>query len=67
MAFRLVSKKLLGYHGTKLPVRAFGVASISESASPTVFDKLISLTIVDPNGARKKIPAMVGKIKSSFR
>jgi hypothetical protein len=29
--------------------------------APSVFDKIISLTIVDPSGARRKINGMVGK------
>ena len=31
------------------------------STAPTVFDKIISLTIVDPSGARRKINGTVGK------
>jgi hypothetical protein len=29
--------------------------------APSVFDKIISLTIVDPSGARKKINGLVGE------
>jgi hypothetical protein len=36
------------------------------ASPPTVFDKLISLTIVDPSGARRKINGMVGEcVKNS--
>jgi hypothetical protein len=31
------------------------------SEAPSVFDSIISLTIVDPSGARRKINGMVGK------
>jgi hypothetical protein len=30
--------------------------------APSVFDKIISLTIVDPSGARRKINGMVGEL-----
>lgn len=29
--------------------------------SPTVFDKIIQLTFVDPSGARRKVPGYVGE------
>mmetsp|Transcript_29277 Transcript_29277/g.70543 ORF Transcript_29277/g.70543 Transcript_29277/m.70543 type:complete len:198 (+) Transcript_29277:81-674(+) len=49
-------------------VRGFAAAAAAEAAptpsstgaAPTVMDKLISLTIVDPSGARRKINGMVG-------
>lgn len=31
------------------------------AAAPTVMDKLISLVIVDPSGARRRINGMIGK------
>ncbi len=61
MALRLVSKKIWSQQTYKLSARAFGAAADPPSTAPTVFDKLISLMIVDPSGARRKIPAMVGK------
>lgn len=62
MALRLISKKVLGQAPKLAVLRAFGTAAPPTSdVPPTVFDKLISLTIVDPSGARRKIPAMVGK------
>jgi hypothetical protein len=67
MALRLLSKKLVSQAAPLLTAaRAFGAAAPpSSDAIPSVFDNLISLTIVDPSGARRKIPAMVGKcIKS---
>lgn len=42
-------------------------AAPSSDAAPSVFDKLISLTIVDPSGARRKIPAMVGEYENCRR
>ena len=63
MAFRLVSQRLLSRQVVpSIAARAFGAAA--EPAAPSVFDKLISLTIVDPSGARRKIPALVGKFVS---
>lgn len=68
MALRLLSKKLVSQAAPQLTAaRAFGTAAPppTTDAIPSVFDNLISLTIVDPSGARRKIPAMVGKcIKS---
>mmetsp|Transcript_105390 Transcript_105390/g.157777 ORF Transcript_105390/g.157777 Transcript_105390/m.157777 type:complete len:171 (+) Transcript_105390:83-595(+) len=61
MALRLVSKKLFERQVPKVAFRAFSAAPAAPTdEAPTVFDKLISLTIVDPGGARKKIPGMVG-------
>jgi len=63
MALRLASKKILGQVPQLTATRAFaaGAAPSPDGPAPTVFDKLISLTIVDPSGARRKIPAMVGE------
>ena len=30
--------------------------------APSIFDKIISLTIVDPSGARRKINGVVGEL-----
>lgn len=62
MALRLVTKKILSQHVPKVSVRAFGAAAEPPAVAPTVFDNLITLTIVDPSGARRKIPAMVGML-----
>lgn len=59
MALRLLSKKLASPQMGSLTARA--MSSAAEAPAPTVFDKLIKLTIVDPSGARRKIPAMVGR------
>lgn len=62
MALRLVSKELFKQRAN-LPVRAFSAnAASSKPETPSVFDNLINLTIVDPGGARRKIPGMVGKL-----
>lgn len=48
-----------------LATRAFGAAPPAPapgSPAPSVFEKLISLTVVDPSGARKKIPAFIGEL-----
>jgi hypothetical protein len=60
MAFRLVSKRLMAEHVPRVAARAFSAAPATSDA-PSVFDKLIKLTIVDPSGARRKIPALVGE------
>ena len=61
MALRLASKRLLAPQAHRLAVRAFGAAAPATSDAPSVFDNLINLTIVDPSGARRKIPGLVGK------
>ena len=70
MALRLLSKKLVSHAVPKWTAapRALGTAAAPSASDPlpTVFDKLISLTIVDPSGARRKIPAMVGKCRCQF-
>ena len=58
MSLRLFSNKLVSSQAKKLATRA--LSSAAAAPTPTVFDKLINLTIVDPSGARRKIPAMVG-------
>lgn len=67
MALQLASKRLLARHIPAAVARTFtsaypsaSAATESPSSSPTVFDKVISLTIVDPSGARRKIPGLVG-------
>mmetsp|Transcript_109796 Transcript_109796/g.153868 ORF Transcript_109796/g.153868 Transcript_109796/m.153868 type:complete len:171 (-) Transcript_109796:71-583(-) len=61
MALRFASRKLLQQHGPRLALRTFSASpSAATSDAPSVFDKLISLTVVDPSGARRKIPGMVG-------
>ena len=72
MALQLASKRLLTRHIPATVARTFTSASYpiasaasetvsSSGAAPTVFDKVISLTIVDPSGARRKIPGLIGK------
>jgi hypothetical protein len=58
MAFQLAAKRLLSRHLSVAVARTF---SSTAAAAPSVFDKLISLTIVDPSGARRKIPGLVGE------
>lgn len=40
-----------------------GTSELAESGkeAPTVFDKIIQLTFVDPSGARRKVPGVVGE------
>jgi hypothetical protein len=77
MALRLACKKFMTQQQHQLMSkssssfisknRSFAAAAASPttvedtSTAPTVFDKIISLTIVDPSGARRKINGMVGK------
>lgn len=47
-----------------MDLRSFATAPVvspQTGAAPTVFDKIISLTIVDPSGARRKIKGMIGE------
>lgn len=56
-----------GKSATTTALRSFAAAAAPESSlapganAPSVFDKIISLTIVDPSGARRKINGVVGK------
>lgn len=69
MALRLTSSRLMRTASAKSTVllRSFAAAAAQESplapgaSAPSVFDKIISLTIVDPSGARRKINGVVGK------
>lgn len=36
-------------------------STAAAAATPTVFDLLISITIVDPSGARRKIKGRIGE------
>ncbi|KAL9189019.1 hypothetical protein ACHAXT_011509 [Thalassiosira profunda] len=44
-----------------LSAAAPAVASPSTEGPPSVFDKIVKITIIDPSGARRIIPAMVGQ------
>jgi hypothetical protein len=61
MALRLASKRLLSPQIQQVASRALFSTAPAKDAAPTVFDKVISLTIVDPSGARRKIPGLVGE------
>jgi hypothetical protein len=63
MALRLASKRLLSPQIRQIASRALFSTAPAEDVAPTVFDKLISLTIVDPSGARRKIPGLVGECR----
>lgn len=62
-----------GRTGRNMALRSFATAGSEESASaiggtiPSVFDKIISLTVVDPSGARRKINGMVGEFILAFK
>lgn len=70
MALRLACKRFmtqqprLAFAGSQ-HLRTFAAAApaaVEDSgAAPSVFDKIISLTIVDPSGARRKINGMIGE------
>jgi hypothetical protein len=61
MALRLATKRLLAPQAHRLLVTRAMSAAPATSDAPSVFDNLINLTIVDPSGARRKIPGLVGK------
>ncbi|KAG7356313.1 hypothetical protein IV203_001361 [Nitzschia inconspicua] len=69
MALRLACQKILTKQPSKavanMAVRSFAAESSSPALkpgaeAPSVFDRIISLTIVDPSGARRKINGMIG-------
>ena len=70
--FRIASKKVLLSEAHKavkihpkpllLPSNATrALLSTNAAATPTVKDLLISLTFIDPSGARRKVNGLVGK------
>ena len=71
MALRLACKRFVTTQQPRFAsvgnqaLRTFAAAAPAEvidpSKPPTVFDKIISLTIVDPSGARRKINCMIGE------
>jgi hypothetical protein len=75
MAFRLACKRFVTQQQPRLSsvivansnhwmaVRSFAAPAAVEGTgeAPSVFDKIISLTIVDPSGARRKINGLVGE------
>ena len=73
MALRLTSSRLMRTASAKsTALRSFAAAAAQESplapgaSAPSVFDKIISLTIVDPSGARRKINGVVGEFLFLF-
>ena len=68
MALRLTCNRLMRVaSGKSMALRSFAAAaeesaSTPGAAAPSVFDKIISLTVVDPSGARRKINGMVGEL-----
>lgn len=48
-------------HRTMAAAAAVPAPSTSEGAMPSVYDKIVKLTIVDPSGARRIIPGYVGQ------
>jgi hypothetical protein len=73
--FRLLSKKLiqssryvvvppattLANRQMTSSVAATFAKAASPASTPTIEDLLVEITLVDPNGARRKIKGMVGK------
>ena len=45
---------------TRFAVVARALSTSAVADVPSVKDKIVSLTFVDPSGARRKVPAMVG-------
>ncbi|GFH49497.1 hypothetical protein CTEN210_05973 [Chaetoceros tenuissimus] len=59
---RLASKRIFSQN--KIATRALSSAVAESSATagpPSVFDSIVKLNFVDPSGARRTIPAYVGK------
>ena len=77
MALRLAAKRfvtqqprLASIAASNQIARTFAAAAapevVPEGKAPSVFDKIISLTIVDPSGARRKINGMTGEWNCNF-
>ena len=68
MALRLTCNRFMraaSGQSKRVGLRSFGAAADAAPAvgapAPSVFDKIVSLTIVDPSGARRKINGVVGE------
>jgi hypothetical protein len=62
MAFRLVSQRLTGAALRSMSTSA--MAPVAGSAAPSIKDVIVTLTFVDPSGARRKVPGLVGALLS---
>eukprot|EP00538_Stauroneis_constricta_P011937 CAMPEP_0119561340 /NCGR_PEP_ID=MMETSP1352-20130426/17281_1 /TAXON_ID=265584 /ORGANISM="Stauroneis constricta, Strain CCMP1120" /LENGTH=170 /DNA_ID=CAMNT_0007609517 /DNA_START=45 /DNA_END=557 /DNA_ORIENTATION=+ len=61
MVFQLAIRKAVAGSLQRHGRRALSAAATTTTSdAPSVFDKLVTLTIVDPSGARRKIPGLVG-------
>ncbi|CAB9528091.1 expressed unknown protein [Seminavis robusta] len=62
---RVVASRAVTGTVTRSAVRhqapTFAVRALSAEAAPSAFDVIVQLTFVDPNGARRQVPAYVGK------
>ena len=64
MALRLAGKRLIqsaAYSGRRVLFSTAAVAQPAASAAPSVKDAIIDLTFIDPSGARRKVPGLVGE------
>ena len=77
MALRLTCNRLMRTAASKstaqrfqaMALRSFGAESPAMepgAPAPSIMDKIISLTIVDPSGARRKINGVVGKFRKDY-
>jgi hypothetical protein len=58
---RLVSKRILCQNGIISRAFSSAVAEASVAGPPSVMDSIVRLNVVDPSGARRTIPAYIGK------
>ena len=64
MAYRLVGQRVFKLASTAPRMAMLSTAPVapaaSNSSAPTVMDMCITLNFVDPSGARRKVPGLVG-------
>lgn len=58
---RLVSKRILCQNGNISRAFSSAVTEASAAGPPSVMDSIVKLNVVDPSGARRTIPAFIGK------
>lgn len=68
MALRLAGKRLIqsaaythSHSSRTALLSTAAVAQPAASAAPSVKDAIVDLTFIDPSGARRKVPGLVGE------
>lgn len=60
LARQLTSKSTRVVAVARARACALSTSEVAVDAAPSIMDVIVNLTFVDPSGARRKVPAMVG-------